>query len=196
MKVSEMMKYPKIKDLLEKYWDNDESSGLFNTGSMTDKLWKAFVWWGTEEGPEFWGNLYGMRETDLKDKYPDLFTSPDRDEYCEQIHVTTRNDSHKRSIKVKDLNTLSSYQLIARLLLNTSHEYSGHKQVIFNTYMTQEDLLSIADCINKILEEEEQEGFVTIRWSGPKSVDLYINDAWGGEGNNGHKDKLIAAWEW
>lgn len=143
MEVSEMMKYPEIKDILEKYWDNDKYTGV-------------------------------------KD----------------HTFVTTPSDSPKRNVKVKDLNNLASYQLVARLLLNTSHEYNGHKQVIFNTHITQEELLNIADCMNKITEEEEQEGFVTIRWSGPKSVDLYINDAWGGEGNNGHKDKLIAAWEW
>ena len=204
MKVSEMMKYPKLKELLRVNWSNGSGSGEFDTPTMTRSLSLGFVWKDSEvpflktkkEAFAFWNTLRFCTEDECKKLYPDLFTPLGSGKYHAQRNVTSLSDDFNRNTGVKNLNTTNPHQLIARLLLSTTHEHNGHKQVIFNTYITHEELLGIAECINKIIEDEEQDGFVTVRWSGSQCVDLYIDAAWSSEENNGRRDQLIASWEW
>lgn len=73
MLVSELMEYPKIRALMEKYWQNDKDSGVWGTNSMTEELASAFIWNLTDEGHDFWEYLSCLDLGECKDKYPEYF---------------------------------------------------------------------------------------------------------------------------
>lgn len=74
MQVSELMEYPKIEALMEKYWLNNKYSGTWGEEGMTEKLNCAFTWDHTEEGHDFWWDLDWLNLEQCKAKYPEYFT--------------------------------------------------------------------------------------------------------------------------
>jgi hypothetical protein len=131
MKTSELMKFPKIRARLEKYWDNDEISGEFGTDDMNQNIGLGFSFDKTEEGREFWLDLRCEELEDCVILYPNWFKDRELDYDPKDVAF----------IKEKSNNVDQS--LLVKFLINQVNNTQGHGTFSTRYKPTMDELVSL-----------------------------------------------------